>query len=296
MSYIVSVATLTSILLIGVLGTYLVTGQTGLFSMGQGAFLAIGAYASAILKMRFGVPALPAAIVAIILAGLIAALIGFATLRLSQDYFALATFGFGEALIATLNLAVGLTGGSRGLFGIPKLVEPWMVITVLIGIIIFVSYLKQHDFGRRCKAIRDNQLTAEILGINAFRHKMKVYILGAVITATAGAFYGFYISYVDPSMFGWMRSAEWVIIVFFGGRNSLTGSLLSGAVLLSLPEILRFANEWRTIIYCVLVILIISFRPEGVMGNHEFNIWRIIKRVFKKDNKRSLPDVGKEVE
>jgi branched-chain amino acid transport system permease protein len=284
-SYIISVATLTSILLIAVLGTFMVTGLTGLFSMGQGAFLAIGAYTSSILVMKFNVPFYLAAILTIAVSIVISALIGFISLRFRQDYFALVTFGFGEALIAILNVAVGLTGGAVGLVGIPQNVKPWHVFLSLVLIVIFVAVLKRGDFGRKAKSIRDNEMTAEVLGIPVFRQKLKVFILGSTIMSYAGVLYGSYLMFVDPTMFGWMRSAEWIIIVFFGGRNSLTGALLSGALLFSMPEALRFAAEWRVIIYCVLIILIISFRPAGIMGNLEFSpagIYKSIKKIFVK--------------
>ncbi len=283
MSYYLSVATFVGITLIGVLGTFLVTGLTGMFSLGQGALMAVGAYISAVLVMKLAFPFPAAFVTAVALAGIIAMVIGYASLRLRQDYFALATFGFGEAIKAILNTGVQFTGGALGLVNIPKGTTTWLVFASLAVVVVLVAYLKNSDFGRRCLAIRDNPLAAEILGVPVFNHKMKVFIIGSMMAAYAGCLFAFFTRYVEPGMFGWMRSAEWIIIVFFGGRTSLTGAIIAGAALISAPEVLRFASQWRTVSYCVLIILVLSFAPGGLMGRREFSptqIGRWLKRVF----------------
>jgi branched-chain amino acid transport system permease protein len=161
-----------------------------------------------------------------------------------------------------------------------------------------VAKLKNANFGRRSLAIRDNELAAETLGIATYHHKLTAFVIGSLFAAIAGCLYVFYTSYVEPGMFGWLKSAEWIIMVFFGGRGSITGTVLSSLVLLSLPELLRFADEWRTIIYCITVIIILSYRPNGVLGDKEFSVKGIInwfrKRLNASKAKAAEAKAGKE--
>jgi len=273
--YILSTLTFTGISLIGVLGVYLVTGLTGLFSFGQAAFLAIGAYVSAVLVKNFAV-SLPLAAIIAMLTGLLAGLVvGVPTVRLRRDYISLVTFGFGEAIIATLNNSTNITGGATGLSGVPQYTNFWVVlVTVIICLAIVIGY-KHSKYGRQCLALRSDELAAKAMGINVERLKLITFLIASVMTSFAGVLYVFYTSYVEPGAFGWVVSAEWTIIVFVGGINSLTGAVAASILLTGLPEMLRFASEWRIIIYCVIVLLIINFRPTGIFGENELSLRRI---------------------
>ena len=156
MEYVVSTLTFTGIALIGVLGAYMVTGLTGLFSFGQAAFLAIGAYVSAVLYKNVGLP-LPVAALAAMAVGLGAGLlVGLPTVRLRRDYISLVTFGFGEAIIAVLNNTANITGGAMGLSGVPQRTSFLVVvISVLVCVAIVISY-KYSKYGRQCLALRND--------------------------------------------------------------------------------------------------------------------------------------------
>lgn len=281
MSYIESIFLFACITLMSVMGVYLLTGLTGLFSFGQAAFMAIGAYASGLAAKNFGMPFFMSILIGMLCGAFVALVIGMITLRLRSDYFSLVTLGFGEAVAATLNHFVKITGGATGMTGIPKRTTPTLIIISVIVIILIVRNIKYTRFGRICIAIKNDELTAKSLGISSFAVKLKVLILSATISAFSGALYAFLISYVDPSMFKWNKSAEWVIFLFFGGVNSLSGSVISTFVLSALPEALRFASEYKVIIYCVLVLLIINFRPKGLFGDKELSL-RPLKKVFSK--------------
>lgn len=284
MDYIISILTFSGITLIGVLGAYLVTGLTGLFSFGQASFLAVGAYSSAVLVTNYGI-SFPVAVVSAMLLGLIAGLIvGIPTVRLRRDYISLVTFGFGEAIIAILNNSANLTGGAMGLSGIPQYTSfPVVAVSVAVCLTIVVSY-KYSKYGRQCLALRSDELAAKSMGINVNRLKLTTFLLASVMTSYAGVLFAFYTSYVEPGAFGWVVSAEWLIIVFVGGINSLTGAVVSAILLTSLPELLRFASEWRIFIYCVIVLFIINYRPTGIFGEYEFS-WRSLKRIAAKGAK-----------
>ena len=272
MEYIFTILTFTGITLIGVLGSYLVTGLTGLFSFGQAAFFSVGAYTAAVLVKNLEVPfllAVPAAMAAGLVAGLI---VGYPTVRLRRDYISLVTFGFGEAIIALLNNSTNLTGGAMGLSGIPRYTNfavVWGSVAICLALVAGYKYSK---FGRQCLALRTDELAAKAMGINVYRVKLVTFLFAAAMTSYAGVLYAFYTTYVEPGAFGWIVSAEWIIIVFVGGINSLTGSVFATLLLTGLPEVLRFASEWRIAAYCVIVLLIINFRPIGLFGEFELTL------------------------
>lgn len=272
MEYIFTILTFTGITLIGVLGSYLVTGLTGLFSFGQAAFFSVGAYTAAVLVKNLEVPfllAVPAAMAVGLVAGLI---VGYPTVRLRRDYISLVTFGFGEAIIALLNNSTNLTGGAMGLSGIPRYTNfavVWGSVAICLALVAGYKYSK---FGRQCLALRTDELAAKAMGINVYRVKLVTFLFAAAMTSYAGVLYAFYTTYVEPGAFGWIVSAEWIIIVFVGGINSLTGSVFATLLLTGLPEVLRFASEWRIAAYCIIVLLIINFRPIGLFGEFELTL------------------------
>lgn len=281
MGFIISIITFTCITMIGVLGVFIVTGLTGLFSFGQAAFMGIGAYASGLLVTRMKVPFPMAILIAISMGILFGFLVGVPTIKLRRDYISLVTFGFGEAIIAILNNTANLTGGAMGLSGIPKYTTSWLAIGSAIFCIFIIRNYKYSKFGRQCIALRSDELAAKSMGIDINRVKLISFTFASGLTAYAGVLYGFYTTYVDPGLFNWTRSAEWIIMVFFGGINSLTGAVFSTIVLIALPEFLRFASEWRIVLYCVIVLLIINFRPMGIFGEYELNIFKLWKRIKK---------------
>ena len=166
----------------------------------------------------------------------------------------------------------------------PQYTNFWAVLaTVIICLAIVISY-KHSKYGRQCLALRSDELEAKAMGINVERLKLITFLIASVMTSFAGVLYVFYTSYVEPGAFGWVVSAEWTIIVFVGGINSLTGAVAASILLTGLPEMLRFASEWRIVIYCVIVLLIINFRPTGIFGENELSLRRI-KQFIKKGAK-----------
>jgi branched-chain amino acid transport system permease protein len=269
--YYMTVAVFSAITTLGVLGTFVLTGLTGLFSLGQAAFMGLGAYAAALAVVKYGIPFPAAVLLAVLLSVGVAYVIGFTTLKIRQDFFALVTFGFGEALRAVMDESVKYTGGAMGFSGVPQLTTPALAFGSLAVAVWLIYNVRRSKFGRDCLAIRTDELAAQVIGINSFAHKLRVFMLGAGLSAFAGALMAFFTTYVEPAMFGWMQSAIWIIMVFFGGRDSLTGTIIGATILSALPEVLRFASEWRVLIYCVIILLIINFRPAGLFGRWELS-------------------------
>ena len=286
MQFYISILTFTLISVIAVTGIYVLTGLTGMFSLGQAAFMAIGAYVSGYLVVKAGVPFVLAAIIAVIVSVMVGYIVGLPTVRLRRDYISLVTLGFGEAITALLNQAQSITGGALGFSGIPKITTLPLALISAIACIILISYLKNSKYGRQCIAARSDELEAKALGIDVPRIKMIAFLISVAVTSYAGVLYAFFTTYVDPGIFGWKKSAEWVIMVFFGGVNSLTGSIVGTIILTALPEFLRFAAEYRTVFYAILVLIIINFKPTGLFGEYELSFGRILRRLSGKKEER----------
>lgn len=267
-----SIVIFTLISIIGVVSIFPITGLTGLFSFGQAAYMAVGAYISGILAVKLNLPFLICAVSGIIIAGILSFIIGYPTLKLRKDYFSLMSLFFGEAITSVLNQFSKYTGGAAGLSSIPKKVDVFVVVVCAVIVVGLVACFKNSRYGRMCLAIKNDELAAKSFGIRVFSLKMKVYIFSSMIAAFAGVLFAFYLQYLDPNLFGWTRSSEWVIFLFFGGTNSLTGSVLSTIFLNIMPEALRFASELRIVMYTLTIILILNFRPEGLLGDKELSL------------------------
>ncbi len=264
-----SIVVFTLITILGVVSVFPLTSLTGLFSFGQAAYIAIGAYTAGLaaihLKLPFGV----CMVIGVVASGGLSVLVGYPTLKLRRDYFALMSLFLGEAVMAVLNQFGAITGGAAGLSGIPKMIGVWGIVLGTVVVIFMSACLKYSRYGRMCLAVKNDELAAKTFGIDVFRLKMKIYIFTSMIAGFSGVLYAFYLQFIDPNMFGWTRSSELVIFLFFGGSNSLTGSILSAILLTALPEFLRFASELRIVIYTLIIILTLNFRPQGLFGDRE---------------------------
>ena len=287
MSALVSnILTQVFITLIAVAGVYVLTGLTGMFSLGQAAFMAIGAYASGLLVLRAHLPIALACVLAVVMATGVGFLIGYPVVRLRRDYISLVTLGFGEAIAALLNRMTFLTGGASGLTGIPRTVGLGITAISAVVVLTLVAFFKNSKYGRQCIALRGDELAAKAMGIHVTKVKMTAFLLSVALTSYSGCLYAFYMSYVDPTGFGWKKSADWVIMVFFGGVNSLTGSTLGAFILSALPQALRSLQSYRYVIYAILVLIILNFKPSGLLGEWELSP-RNIRALFTKRNKKT---------
>ena len=280
------VLTQVCITLVSVCGIYILTGLTGMFSLGSAAFMAIGAYVSGLLVLKAGLNMYAAFAAAIIFSVGIGYVIGFPIVRLRRDYISLVTLGFGESIAQLILLLSQFTGGAFGLIGVPRRVNVWFTLISAVIVIAITAFFKTSKFGRQCIAVKSDELAAQAMGINASRVKMTAFLMSCALTSFAGCLYAFYVGYVGPTDFGWKKSADWVIMVFFGGVNSLTGSIFGGAFLTFLPQYMQALNKYRYIVYAVLVLIILNFKPNGVFGEWELSP-RNLKRLFSpKKNKR----------
>ena len=267
--FYLKVLEITSLYTILVLGVYLMTGLTGLFSLGQGGFVSIGAYTAAIAFMKFNLPFPVALMMAVVMGAALGFLIGIPTLRLRRDYFLLITFGLGEMVRAALLYLSQLTGGALGMAGMPRMVGLPLILISIIFITFILYSLKRSRFGRNCVAVRDDELAASMMGINVYAQKMKVFIISSAITAYGGALYAFNILFIEPNLFNWLESGKLIIITFVGGLNSIAGVIIASAIYYSFGEFFRFIDVWRDVLLALVVILVVIYRPGGLFQGLE---------------------------
>ena len=274
MTYWIGVATLTGIYMIAILGLSILTGFTGLFSMGHAGFMAIGAYTSALLTKTFGLPVLAGVFMGMRAALAIGLLIGYPTLKLKGDYFVIATLGIGEVTKLIIENLPDLTGGARGLTDIPKGTNFPMVLLFVVAIVILLRNFLNSKQGRNCVAVREEELATASIGANVANYKMLAMGISCALCGISGALLAHYMHYLSPTMFTMVKSDELVMTVILGGCGSLTGTIIASLILVPLPEILRFGSvqEWRMVFYGLLVVLVIIFKPSGLMGTKEFTI------------------------
>lgn len=249
----------------------LIVGFTGQLALGHAGFMAIGAYVSAILTLKLGQPFVLAVLAGALAACLVGILIGLPTLRLRGDYLAIATLGFGE-IIRGLAVNIEYIGGAAGMNGIPKMTNwTWLFIFVVFTILMIKNFVNS-THGRACIAIRDNEIAAEIMGINTTHYKVMAFSMGAFFAGIAGALYAHYFFLIQPTTFSFMRSFDALVMVVFGGLGSLTGSILAAVAVTSLNAALIDLGALRMIIYAALLVIIMVFRPQGLLGTKEFTL------------------------
>lgn len=269
--------TLVSILINMILavGLNVVIGISGQFSLGHAGFMAIGAYAAAIVTRHFPTMTglLLGIVIGMLLSFLVSLLIGIPTLRLKGDYLAIATLGFSEIIRIVLLNTREWTNGAAGLSGIPYL-STWIIafICAVGTIIVSIFYIKSNA-GRVTLAVREDETAAQSLGIATTKYKMIAFSLGAVTAALAGAIHATYYSVINPEQFGFMRSVDILILVVFGGMGSITGSVLAALILGILNVYLQPLGAVRMILYALILIILMVVKPSGLMGTKEWT-WK----------------------
>ncbi len=262
----------------------LINGYTGQFSLGHAGFMAVGAYVSAIITVKFQLPFLLAIVVGAAGAGLLGLLIGLPTLRLNGDYLAIATLGLGEIIRITI-LNIPYVGGASGFMGIPRYTNfAWAFFTCLFTLF-FIKNLVNSSHGRACISIRENEIAAEAMGIDTTKYKVLAFTIGAAFAGVAGALFAHYFYIAHPASFTFMMSFNYLTMVVMGGLGSITGSVAGAVILTFVSAALASWPEWRMIIYSLVLILLMIYRPQGLFGNVELTNLSVFKR-FKGGNKQ----------
>ena len=278
--YVVNVLILIGINMILATSLNLVNGHTGQFSLGHAGFMAVGAYGSSAVTLFAG-GNISAALgggafshqalffFAILVGGLAAAVAGFVvgvpSLRLRGDYLAIVTLGFGE-IIRVIVQNTDAIGGPRGLNKIPAFTTVFWTFSLAAVTVYVVSNLVDSTYGRGFLAVRDDEIAAEAMGINTTKYKVLAFVLGSFFAGVAGALYAHYITYITPEGFNFMKSVDVVVMVILGGMGNVVGVLVAAALLTLLNEWLRSFEQYRMIVFALLLIVMMILRPQGLLG------------------------------
>ena len=307
-SFSLRIFNLCGIYIILALSLNLINGFTGLFSLGHAGFMALGAYTSALLTMspaqkemnfflapiiaplaNIQLPFIPALIISGLVAGLAGFLIGAPVLRLRDDYLAIATLGFSEIIRVVITNLQSVTNGALGLKGLPRYSTTYMIWGVAFVSVIFILALINSAFGRSCRAVRDNEIAAQAMGINIARVKITSFTIASFMAGIGGAMLGHLMSTIDPKMFMFGLTYNILLIVVLGGVGSVSGSIIAAIIVTISMEALRFLDGslnllffrtqglpgLRMVVFSILLMLVIIFRQQGLMGNREFS-WDMI--------------------
>jgi branched-chain amino acid transport system permease protein len=292
----------------------LINGFTGLFSLGHAGFMAVGAYTTALLTMSVSTkqmnfflapmispldkivwPFLPSLLLAGLITAFVAFLIGAPVLRLKGDYLAIATLGFGEIIRVIFTNTQSVTNGALGLKGIPSKTNLYWSFGVAIVTIIFMIILIKSSYGIAFKAIREDEIAAEAMGVNLFKHKVMSFVIGAFFAGIGGGLLGNLLGTIDPLMFKFSLTFNILLIIVLGGMGSITGTVISAFVVTISTEVLRFLDEsmnfgfftvkgipgLRMVVFSALLMIVILFFRKGLMGTNEFS-WDKLINIFRK--------------
>lgn len=275
----------------------LVNGMTGQFSIGHAGFMSIGAYVSAVLNLVYfkdleifgmsslqmqGVTFFISLLCGGVVAGLFGYLLGLPSLRLKGDYLAIVTLGFGE-IVRVMFLNIESVGGARGLPGILPFTHFGWVFSVAFLCLYFCFRLRKSPQGRALLAIREDEMAAQMNGVNTTRYKVFAFATSAFFAGVAGGLFAHFLSYINPKMFDFNRSFEMIIMVVLGGMGSMTGATIAAVFLTVLREALRPLQDHtgidlRMIIYSLVLIVLMLTRPQGLMGMKEWFDFKIKKK------------------
>lgn len=266
-------------------GLNLIVGFSGQFSLGHAGFMAIGAYAAAIIGSKlptygafFG-----AMLVGALLSGAVALLVGIPTLRLKGDYLAVATLGVSEIIRIFIINGGSLTNGAAGILGIPNFTTWQMVyFFVVITTIATLNFLRS-SIGRSTLSVREDEIAAESVGVNTTKIKIIAFVFGAITASIAGSLQAGFIGSVVPKDYTFINSINVLIIVVFGGLGSITGAIVSAIVLGILNMLLQDVASVRMIIYALALVLVMIFRPGGLLGTWELSLSRFFKKSKKEE-------------
>ncbi|MBI4136105.1 MAG: branched-chain amino acid ABC transporter permease [Candidatus Vogelbacteria bacterium] len=283
MDYLIHLGIFIGIYSILGLSLNLLVGFASLISVTHAAFYGLGAYTAALLMVEGGVNFFLALPAAMLLAMLASVLIGLVLSRFRSDYYVLASFGFN---VIIFSLFLNLQSVTRGPLGIPGIPRPdffssnfsFLFLTLAFCLLTYLMarWLTTSSFGRVLKAIRDDEGAIAVFGYRTVHYKLLIFIIAAGLAALAGALYGSYITFIDPSTFNLPESIFILAIIILGGLANLRGSLLGAACLVLLPELLRFvgfpsdiAAQMRQVVYGLLLVVLMLYRPQGLVGEYK---------------------------
>jgi branched-chain amino acid transport system permease protein len=262
------------------IGLSLIFGVGGQLSLAQAAFYGIGAYTSALLTTKFGVPVFLAFVAAAVVAGLVGYILAAPILRLRTVYLAMATLAFGEILVAIIRENRDITGGSTGIMNLPPPVignfvfdTPTRYYYLVWTVALFTAWLARNiirsRIGLGLRALGDSEIGAAASGVDVARYKTWMFTLGAVFAGVAGALFVHYISFISPDTYRVDFSILMVMILALGGKDSLVGALIGAIIVTIVPILLAEYDQYSTLVFGILFLAVVMFLPKGIAGTAE---------------------------
>jgi branched-chain amino acid transport system permease protein len=254
----------------------LVNGYLGEFSVGHAGFMAIGAYAAAVCTValfpRAAGPLLfpLALLIGGVAAGCAGVLLAFPSFRTRGDYLAIVTLAFNMIVRSALENIEPL-GGARGYMGMEKLSSlTWVFVCVVLTVYAARNFVYSR-FGRGVQSVREDEVAADLVGVDTRQVKVLTFVFSAFLAGVAGGLFAHVLQFINPRSFTILKSTEMLVMVYLGGAGSLGGSLIGGTLFTVVYEALRPLQEWRAVLVPLLLVLLMLFRPRGIMGGREFS-------------------------
>lgn len=294
-SYVLQIAVYCGIFILLSVSLNLLIGYTGIFSMGHVAFYCLGAYTSALLATKAGMPFIVCFLAGGAVAAVAGILVGVATLRLSDLFLTFTTMGLSEVVRIVIQNA-NFTNGALGVTGIPapewfgrsmNRVEFYYMVLILVVLTVLLMYRLVHsNTGRTLMTIRDDASAAASLGVNVFSYKLKAMIISCFIAGLAGSLYASFVQYINASNFTINVSINIVAMVAIGGMGTIGGPILGAVLLQVLPEAIRFLDNYRQLLFGAALVVSVMFAPKGLVGLN----WRKIKFIDRICRRFEAPD------
>ena len=257
----------------------LINGITGQFSIGHAGFMAIGAYVSAIVTAIHHGPLFVGLLIGAIISAVAGFLVGLPTLRLNGDYLAIATLGFGE-IVRIIFLNMDYVNGAAGFTLASTITWTWAYFLMAVSVLLMRNFVNS-THGRACISVRENEIAAESMGVNTTKYKVMAFTMGAFFAGLAGGIYANYMYIIQPMTFNFLLSFNILVMIVLGGLGSMTGGILGAILMTVLSALLASVPEWRNVITAVLLVIMMIFRPTGVLGTKEFSLSFLGKKVGK---------------
>jgi branched-chain amino acid transport system permease protein len=277
--YYLHLSILALVWVISAQGQNLIQGYTGYVSIVQAGFMGIGAYSTALLGIHFGLPVWFTIILAPCVTAIFALAIGYPSLRVKGHYFAIVTLAFNMVIFIVLMNYTSLTHGEAGISGIPtpgskdglfnfrdRETYYYFMLICAAGMTCLAALIARSRIGQVLIAIRQNEPMVTAIGIPAWKYKLFAFVTSAMFAGFAGALYAHYQSFINPDVFGVARSLDAILAVIMGGSGTIAGPAIGAFIVVFLPEVLRFADSFRLIIYGLILVLATIFMPRGIVG------------------------------
>jgi len=298
-SYVLHILMLVGINIVMTVSLGMINGFTGQFSIGHGGFMAVGAYVSVffttVIFQLLGNREPPgqtisglilgyilffaSVLIGGIFAGIAGFIIGLPTLRLKGDYLAIVTMAFGEVIRTIIRVSEPL-GGPRGISGVPARTNIIIIFLFTVVSVWLMRNFLASTYGRASRATRDSEIAAEAVGVNTTRQKTLVFTVAAMFAGCSGGMYAHTLQFVHPDNFTFMKSLEYLIYLYIGGANSISGAITGAVIFTIIPELFRGFQIWRMVLFSILLIIVMLFRPNGIIGEWEFGFIRQKKWVY----------------